>query len=248
MSFDSLGVNFIRWLSIFVIISFIIGSAGCGEDSAQDLPQILAITPDDGSINIPLNTNIVVTFERPMDADTIGNSSFTLSIGEENINSSVTYNTSTFTAILNPSQNLDPETTYTANLTRDIKDTDGNPLIREYSWAFTTAASLPQDDIPPTFEGATGAISTGSSTIVLSWSPAIDNDTPVEEIIYLIYSATIPDAEDYTIPAYTSAPGVNTYIAAGLDVDTPYYFVVRARDKSGNISQTIKEVFAATNP
>lgn len=237
-----------RYHRVIIIIFFIIGFVGCGEDNSTDLPQIFSITPDDGSINIQLNTNIVVTFDRQMDATTINNTSFTLSNNIGNINGVVSYNTSTFTAILDPDNNLEPETTYTVTLTKDIKDTDRNPLIREYTWTFTTGASLPLDDIPPAFDGATSATATESNSINLTWSPATDNITPEGEIVYLIYLTAIAGSEDYTSPAYTTAPGVSSFVVTELNPNTKYYFVVRARDRSGNLSQIIKEVDATTNP
>jgi hypothetical protein len=62
------------------------------------------------------------------------------------IPATVSYNAGTFTAILNPSSTLLPNTTYTAVVegTADgdfvaVKDTDGTPMVTDRLFSFTTA-------------------------------------------------------------------------------------------------------------
>lgn len=69
----------------------------------------------------------------------------------------------------------------------------------------------------------------------LSWEPATDSITPSGEIVYEIYQATKPEAEDFSKPTYTTAPGATSFDTPKLANETSsFYFVVRARDTAGN--------------
>ena len=228
-----------------------LGLTGCGKDTASNSPHILMITPDDGGTNIPLNTNIMVTFDQPMDVKTIeGTQNFTLQKKDETtvVSGKVSYNPTTYTAIIDPDQNLQPETIYVIILTRDIKSSEGDPIIYRYSWEFTTGANLPNDDIPPTFIGANDIAVTdiGSGSITLRWDSAVDNYTDSLDIAYLIYLSKDSYSQNYQSPGFRTAYGVTSYLVTSLDPETTYYFVVLALDGSGNVSTRIKEVSATT--
>jgi hypothetical protein len=80
--------------------------------------------------------------------------------------------------------------------------------------------------------GAAGPQRPGQTTpFTLSWPPASDNVTPTGEIVYLIYYATAPGAEDY---ARANSPGATNFCTPGLHSHAGAYFVVRAQDAAGN--------------
>lgn len=68
----------------------------------------------------------------------------------------------------------------------------------------------------------------------LEWEAATDENTPPSEIVYNVYRATKPGGEHFRKPTYTTAPGVTSFDTPRLPVSKIYYFVVRARDKTGN--------------
>jgi CARDB len=68
----------------------------------------------------------------------------------------------------------------------------------------------------------------------LQWEPAADDRTPASRLVYDIYQATAPGAEDLSLPTYTSPPGATSFATPLLPDDAAYYFVVRARDAAGN--------------
>jgi CARDB protein len=104
-----------------------------------------------------------------------------------------------------------------------------------------TTVEVP-DQTPPVFAGLkqaltciAGPISPGrSSTYRLNWAPASDNSTPPSQIVYDIYQANSPGGENFATPTYSATAGATTFTTPLLTAADDYYFVVRARDQSGN--------------
>jgi hypothetical protein len=99
------------------------------------------------------------------------------------------------------------------------------------------------DRTAPVFAGLTSAVTcipgpaggpTRMTSYRLTWSAASDDVTPASALVYDIYVANAPGAEDFSIPAYTTAAGATTFSTPPLPDDRSYYFVVRARDQAGN--------------
>jgi hypothetical protein len=98
------------------------------------------------------------------------------------------------------------------------------------------------DSTPPTFAGLVkattcvpGPIGPGKSTPYhLTWNPATDAVTPSSEIVYDVYQATTAGDESFSVPTYTTQPGVTSFATPPLSSTQKYYFVVRARDRAGN--------------
>lgn len=129
-------------------------------------PTITSVFPADAATAIDPHANVLVTFSEAMDPATIS-SSTTGFIGEGNsslgtfelrgpsgnlINATVTYDSATNVATLNPDQPLGVASTYTAlmkggSVDPRAKDVAGNGLAANRQWTFTTAASAPP---PPT--------------------------------------------------------------------------------------------------
>jgi hypothetical protein len=101
------------------------------------------------------------------------------------------------------------------------------------------------DSVPPTFAGATGAAA-GARSVQLSWSAATDNVSTQSQIVYLIYQAAAPGAENLATPSYTTTPGATSFTIGQLADSTKYYFIVRAQDQAGNIDVNKVEVSATT--
>ena len=103
------------------------------------------------------------------------------------------------------------------------------------------------DITPPVFAGLEAVVASSVSSIQLSWSPATDNQSLSGSIVYLIYMATSSGGQIFSSPSFTTAAGATSYPITGFDPNTPYYFVVRARDGSGNIDGNTTEV-SITSP
>jgi hypothetical protein len=68
----------------------------------------------------------------------------------------------------------------------------------------------------------------------LSWQAATDDDTPSSKLVYDVFMSATPGAEDFAHPSWTTAPGATSFRTPGLPSHAAVYFVVRARDESGN--------------
>ena len=68
----------------------------------------------------------------------------------------------------------------------------------------------------------------------LTWHAAADPVTPSGQIVYEIFVATAPGAEDFAKPTFTTSPGATTFQTPNEPRGTTLYFVVRARNAAGH--------------
>ncbi len=124
------------------------------------------------------------------------------------------------------------------------EDAAGNVDTNTVERSATTLSG--PDTTPPNFTGVISATALSSSTIQLSWNAAVDNVTPAGSIVYDIYRATNPGAQNFAVPNFSTDPGATGYTVTGLSPSTTYYFVVRARDAAGNRDVNLIERSATT--
>lgn len=115
-------------------------------------------------------------------------------------------------------------------------DLDGTPVS-----VVVQMVPVQPDTTAPIFSGLESASSLSATSVLLSWSPALDDQTPEGGIVYLIYESRTPGTQDFQAPTYTTSPGVNSYTITGLDPGTTYFYVVRARDATGNVDANTVE-------
>jgi len=96
-------------------------------------PNIVAINVATGATCVPLNQEIKVTFDEPMDSLSINSTTVFI----EGIAGSVTYNAGAQTATLTPAT-LGANTTYTITVTTGAKDMGGVALAAPFLQTFTT--------------------------------------------------------------------------------------------------------------
>jgi len=94
------------------------------------------------------------------------------------------------------------------------------------------------DGEPPEFDGI-ASVTVGSTTVDLTWDAAKDpgDKTPEDQIVYLVYQSTNPDALFMGPPVATSNPGATGLTLSGLQSNTLYYWGVRARDNALNTDE-----------
>ncbi len=97
---------------------------------------------------------------------------------------------------------------------------------------------------PPTFGGATSAVSMGKHTIQLSWTNGTDDQTPSVNILYNVYRNTGSIVTNFSTPLAVSTPG--GYSDPSCDATTSYFYVVRAIDEAGNEETNTVQVQATT--
>jgi hypothetical protein len=108
-------------------------------------PAVASMLPANGSAGVNTTTAITATFTKAIDPSTISSNSFQLSDPSNNVvAASVTYNSTTLTATLQPTISLLPLASYTAvlkggNAVPTIRDLSGAAMAASVSWSFTTA-------------------------------------------------------------------------------------------------------------
>jgi hypothetical protein len=109
----------------------------------SDYPFVMGTTPANNSVDVPLNTNIIITFSEVMNK--------TATEGAISASPSISWSASWSSwdtvITLTPSANLEPSTKYTITITTDARSAEGANLAGEYKFSFTTGRSA--DTTPP---------------------------------------------------------------------------------------------------
>jgi uncharacterized protein DUF4082/concanavalin A-like lectin/glucanase superfamily protein/Big-like domain-containing protein/galactose oxidase-like protein/Kelch motif protein len=148
-------------------------------------PAVTSTSPSSGASGINTGTNVTATFSEAMDASTINTNTFELRDSSNNlVAATVSYDSATKTATLNPTPTLNTSTVYTATIKGGAtdpraKNLAGVALASNVTWSFTTIAAA--DTTPPTVtavtpaSGATGVV-TGTN-VTATFSEAMDAAT-----------------------------------------------------------------------
>lgn len=109
---------------------------------------VLSVSPAHDAVNVLVTTPVVVTFSRPIDANTVTLASVSITAGGVRVATTATVDGVTITLL--PEKNQFPyATVLTGLLTMGVRDITGTGLAKDYSWSFTTevAPVIP----PPAF-------------------------------------------------------------------------------------------------
>ena len=121
-------------------------------------PVIVSTTPTTNESGVNVTSNIQVSFNEGMDANTINNTTVELRDSTPAlVDASVTYNPITRIVAINPASNLvyfSPYTVLIKGGVGGVTNVAGIPLAADYSWNFTTSTPPP----PPPNEGPGGPI------------------------------------------------------------------------------------------
>src|ERR1043166_1148582 len=232
-----------------LLAALLVPSCGAGggghRHRSPELPASFSVnfrSPSPGTTNVARTAFIVVGCDRPVNALTVNSSTFTLSTGGATVQSNVTFQSSNQVATLEPNAVLLPDTTYTVALTSGILDENGNPLIPD-SFTFTTGAFT--DVTRPNFAGATAATVIGGEGAV-TLAAATDNLDMSADIVFDVFVSTTTGTFNFGSPQVTTPPGVLQAILLDVSNSAPTFFVVRARDRSGNTDLNTHEVMLGT--
>ena len=112
-------------------------------------PSVLFVAPANGATAVSVSSFVSVSFSEAIDPATLTASTFQLKDASNNlIPGSVTWDSGSNTAHLQPTTALSYATTYTATVKGGatdprVKDLSGNALASDYSWLFTTTEPPP---------------------------------------------------------------------------------------------------------
>ena len=136
----------------FAALLLIVRVGCCNPGANPDLtpPTIQSVTPPNGVGGICPDTVVVATFSAAMSPSTINATTFTLASGTPlvAVAATVTYDVTSFVAVLTPTNPLALNTTYTATITTGAKDLNGNSLTSDYVWTFTTSDTPCSSGVP----------------------------------------------------------------------------------------------------
>jgi hypothetical protein len=108
-----------------------------GKSTSVVQPSIYAVNPDDTAADVPLETSVRASFNMLMDKSTINSKTFTLK-DSNNTDVSGTISYEGGNAILTPKNRLNPNSKYTAKVSKNAKSITGNSLEADKEWSFTT--------------------------------------------------------------------------------------------------------------
>ncbi len=103
-------------------------------------PTVSSTAPVNAATGVAINKAISAAFSEALDPATITTATFTLKQGATPVSGAVTY--AGLVATFTPAANLAASTVYTATISTGAKDLAGNALATNYSWSFTTGATV----------------------------------------------------------------------------------------------------------
>jgi YVTN family beta-propeller protein len=127
-------------------------------------------------------------------------------------------------------------------------DTNGDSISDDarLNGKVVVPAGSPPDTTPPSQPGTPGGVPGGTSQIDLSWTAATDDTSAASAISYEICQSLAAGGCSTFTATYTVPAGQTSYSATGLSALTTYYYVIRARDASGNYGAVTGEFSATT--
>jgi methionine-rich copper-binding protein CopC len=210
-----------KTLGWIMALSFLI--TGCSENdsilggggvAAPDTtaPTVISTAPADSAIDVAFNAKISANFSEALDPTTVNSSSFTLTNGGTPVAGVVSYTGTT--ATFNPTDDLIPDTLYTATLSTTITDlaAPSNALAADHIWTFTTGAT--PDTTAPTVNSTTpvdAAIDVAiNANISANFSEALDPTTVNAESFFVTIGGNpVAGVVSYSGTAVTFNPTAN---------------------------------------
>jgi hypothetical protein len=125
----------------FLVIIMVLSIFGCKKEEIAVVvsPTVTATSPLKDATGI-LSNSVTATFSESMDPATITSSSFTVQKGTVILSGTVSYEGTTATFI--PTENLGPNSLYSAAISTAVTSVKGEAMEAVYVWTFTTGTTL----------------------------------------------------------------------------------------------------------
>lgn len=117
------------------------------ESASSSAPGVVKVYPQDGEIDITIDTKIMATFNKKMREEDINEFSVTLNDGISDISTTVKYNNDLCKAVISPLENLQAGRVYYVTISRMVRDLNGATMVSDKVWKFTTVKKT--DKNPP---------------------------------------------------------------------------------------------------
>lgn len=184
-------------------------------------PIILATSPANGSMNVPVATTISVTFDKAMDR-TATEGAITAS---PSIPWGAAWSNGDTIVAFTPSSDLQPSTKYSITITTSAKSVDGVNLIKEYTFSFTTAVGPLSPVIESTLPSFGASNVPPNTNVTITFSEAMEKGA-TENAISSSPSISGTFTWDSSVRAVTWDP--KAYLAA----NTVYSITISASARS----------------
>lgn len=194
-------------------------------------PEVSFVSPSINDAGVAVNVKVLATFTESMDPDSITHATLTLSQGTSAVAGIVTYAGST--AVLDPTDNLAFDTTYTAAITQGVKDTAGNALASNFVWSFRTG-HMPETT-PPRVSSTSSVIAVPLDSSISAMFNEVMDPTTITAASFLLYQGTTELNGAVTYSGLTATFNPNNNFA----YDTTYTATITtgSQDLAGNALQ-----------
>lgn len=196
--------------------------------------------PGSGDTDVPLDASPFMTFNQDMDAASIIGANFSLKVqgGATNVPALVTYNAAEKTAVLDPTSNLAPGTTYEVTLTTGVKginglSVSGAPLV----WTFTTETPISFLDVPVGYPYHDAILGLAEAGIVGGYAVSGGTQFRPANPVWRAQFAKMIDGtlgltvtEDMPLPPFTDLGADILVPSPGVDNLYPHEYVAAAFD------------------
>src|SRR6266404_1305525 len=164
--------------SLFLAAALATIVTGCGSSNTTTTPQSVTTST---AVKAPVvisttqsssaNQRVFVAFSHAMDASTINSANLSIS----GASSSVSYDAKNRIAYMTPSVQLSTGATYSATVSKGVRDMNGVNLAGQFNFAFSTTTTV--DTTPPTVINFSSGCVPANGPITVTFSEAIDSST-----------------------------------------------------------------------
>jgi Domain of unknown function (DUF4082)/Bacterial Ig-like domain/Bacterial Ig domain len=220
---------------------------------ADPPPTVTSFSPPSGTVNVSVETNVVVTFSEAMDPATVNDSTVVL-LSTGGVSAAVSYDEASRAATLDPIEPLVAGVPYTIQVktgNAGVKDLAGNAMLSSEASFFTTAPAPPQivsttperdaNNVPTgvalgaTFSEALRLENVNASTVQLTDAannpvPVTISYAPISFTIAIAPQAPLQPAQTYTVTLKggAAAPRITDWAFTPLASDYTWSFTTAA--------------------
>ncbi|MGH8551266.1 MAG: Ig-like domain-containing protein [Methylococcales bacterium] len=215
-----------------------------GGSTDATAPAVMSISPANGTLNVPVNTRVVVRFDEQIDVFSVGNNAIAVS-NTGPVSGLISLSTDRMALTFTPANPLGVSTSYSVAVS-GLRDVAGNAMA-PFSSAFQTGASAVPDTTGPgvvSISPASGATGVAvNTTIIWTFNELIDPGTVGESSM----PVTIDGFSGNVAGSYTVAGATVTFtplnpLPAGVRVRAPVFFNT-VQDLAGNGSNSFSPFF-----
>jgi hypothetical protein len=205
-------------------------------------PPTVTITPSNGTANLGLNTQVVLTFSESINPTTISNSSVNLLNGDVPLNLAISISADNRTVVLNSgAATLPAGATITATASHLITDLSGNALADTTS-QFTTMAAVTSAPSVLSSRPANGATNVPANTVITLFTSAPMNQGTIAGALYVSQNGVLVSG---TTTVGSNGQSIEFTPSSALTAGTPIQVFLNstAQDIYGNSLTNFAETF-----